>query len=432
MNEIHIENFGPVKEAKVSLEKQMQLFIGAQASGKSTICKVVYFCQKIRDYALDFLMDANQFTYNHENEYYSIYLKYLTRQFMGCFGKTTHMPRFKITYVFNDKKVVIQLNRDGYVRFLFDDFLKKSIQGLIDESAKMYLVDLKSKEISSVLDSMTALAMLKKQINARLEKLFENDRDIVYVPAGRSLLAMMSEQLHDFSIADMDLTMQEFITLIRNTKSRFGSKIPDIVKEYTKTVSGQINNSSLDMAYELIHEIFKADYTSETDGEKVYFDEHHWVKLMYSSSGQQEVLWILMLSFIFILEKRKCFFIVEEPEAHLFPLAQKKVVDLLALMSNSTGSSVIITTHSPYILTSLNILLYSDKIETRFKGKNGTVIPKSLRLSFEKFAAFKLTGESDSPISLMDAESHMIDTDYIDEVSSLTNQELEELMEMEG
>ena len=67
------------------------------------------------------------------------------------------MPRFKITYIFNDKKVAIQLNRDGYVRFLFDDFLKKSIQGLIDESAKMYLVDLKSKEISSVLDSMKAL-----------------------------------------------------------------------------------------------------------------------------------------------------------------------------------------------------------------------------------------------------------------------------------
>ena len=28
-----------------------------QASGKSTVCKVVYFCQKIRDYTLDFLME---------------------------------------------------------------------------------------------------------------------------------------------------------------------------------------------------------------------------------------------------------------------------------------------------------------------------------------------------------------------------------------
>ena len=57
-NEIIIRNFGPVREAKVDLNKNFQIFIGAQASGKSTICKVVYFCQKIRDYTLDFLIDA--------------------------------------------------------------------------------------------------------------------------------------------------------------------------------------------------------------------------------------------------------------------------------------------------------------------------------------------------------------------------------------
>lgn len=134
----------------------------------------------------------------------------------------------------------------------------------------------------------------------------------------------MSEQLHDFSISDMDLTMQEFINLIRNTKARFGSKIPDVVKDYTKTVKGQINNSSLDTAYELIRKIFKADYTSESDGEKIYFDERHWVKLMYGSSGQQEVLWILMLIFIVILEKKKSFIIIEEPEAHFIPSGSKK------------------------------------------------------------------------------------------------------------
>ena len=57
---------------------------------------------------------------------------------------------------------------------------------------------------------------------------------------------------------------------------------------------------------------------------------------------------------------------------------------------------------------------------------------KAYAFHLKNLQAFKLTGESDSPISLMDAESHMIDTDYIDEVSSLTNKELEELMEMEG
>lgn len=162
--------------------------------------------------------------------------------------------------------------------------------------------------------------------------------------------------------------MQEFIKLIRNTKSKFGTKIPDVVKDYAKMVKGQVNNSALDTAYCLIRDIFKADYTNESDGEKVYFDEKHWVKLMYSSSGQQEVLWILILTFVIILENKNSFVIIEEPEAHLFPIAQKNVISLISLMLNSTDSKAIITTHSPYILTSVNILLYSDKVE-KFERK---------------------------------------------------------------
>ena len=38
MNTIQIKNFGPVKKAEVDLEKKMQILIGAQASGKSTVC----------------------------------------------------------------------------------------------------------------------------------------------------------------------------------------------------------------------------------------------------------------------------------------------------------------------------------------------------------------------------------------------------------
>ncbi len=48
-NKIVIQNFGPVKEAQINLIKKFQIFIGAQASGKSTICKVVYFVQNIEE-----------------------------------------------------------------------------------------------------------------------------------------------------------------------------------------------------------------------------------------------------------------------------------------------------------------------------------------------------------------------------------------------
>lgn len=243
----------------------------------------------------------------------------------------------------------------------------------------------------------------------------------------------MSEQLRNFSLSDMDLTMQEFINLIWKTKNKFGSKIPDMIKDYTKTVKGQISNSSVDAAYNLIRQILKADYTSDSEGEKIYFDDWHWVKLMYGSSGQQEVLWILMLTFITILENKNRFIIIEEPEAHLFPVAQKNVVDLISLMVNVTGSRVIITTHSPYILTSWNILLYSEKVEGRRRGE-GVIVPFNLRVLYEDFTAYKVEnvkGSEECLEMLLDEESHMIRTDYIDEVSSITNAQLEKLLDRE-
>ena len=428
-NEIRIENFGPVKEASVDLNKSFQVFIGAQASGKSTICKVVYFCQKIRDYSLNYLMDSEQFINNHKNEYMNNYFKYLKKQFMGCFGKTTHMQKFNITYEFGQQSIRIYL-KDGYVRFVFSAGLKAQIEDLVNEAAEMFVTKLHDTELKSIMDSITALGLMKKDIYTRLVGLFENSMEIIYIPAGRSLLATMSEQLQDMSVEDMDLTMQEFIRLIRVTRSRFGTKIPEIVKEYTNTIKGQVNNTALEQAYQLIKKILKADYVSESDGEKIYYDEYHWVKLMYGSSGQQEVLWILMLVFVTILEKKKTFMVVEEPEAHLFPMAQKDIVSLIALMVNSSDGKVILTTHSPYVLTSANILLYSAKVENKRNRENQIVVPKSYRVAYDTFSAFAF-GADKSLSSLMDEESHMIDAGYIDGVSTITNEELERLLDME-
>lgn len=431
MNKIHIKQFGPVQEADIDIDKKMQVFIGAQASGKSTVCKVTYFCQKIRDYTLEFLMDGDKYFSNHRNEYFNLYLKYLTKQFMKCFGKTTYMQKFRINYAFGDKQIDITLNHDGYVHFKFDSRLKEDLNSLINEAAKVFLNKLNSDKVNAIIDNITVLALLRQQFKERLCGVFENDAEIMYIPAGRSLLATMSEQLHDFSVADMDLTMQDFINLVRNTKNKFDSKIPDIVKSYTKTVRGQINNSALKMAYDLIKRIFKADYISENDGEKIYFDERCWIKLMHSSSGQQEVLWILMLAFNIMLENKKSFVIVEEPEAHLFPIAQKDVISLISLMLNLTGSKAITTTHSPYILTSLNILLYLDKVKRNLKVKRSAVINKSVRINYNMFGAYKFesgVNESSNMENLLDEESHMISTDYIDEVSSITNIELSKLL----
>lgn len=426
---IEITNFGPVKHAVVDLNKTYQIYIGAQASGKSTICKVIYFCEKMRDYSLTFLLEETQLLYNSSSNPVGSYLNYLKKQFMGCFGKTTHMKPFEICYQFGEHQIDITL-KDGFVNFRFSDGLFYTMNALIRDACGIQLRINQVNETVTIFDKLNEYQMMKQQFQVHLEELFADSREIIYIPAGRSLLATLSEQLQEYSVSEMDLTMQEFITLIRRTKNRFGSKIPEMIKEYTKTVDGRIDKKAVEQAYDLIKKILKADYTSDSEGEKMYFDEYHWVKLMYSSSGQQEVLWILMLLFILILQKKSAFVVIEEPEAHLFPIAQRDVVQFITLMANVTSSSVLLTTHSPYILTSANILLYSSQIE---QGEEDAVVPVAMRINGDFFDAYKVLYdvEDGSKIeSIFDKEEALIDTEYIDEVSGITNREFDKLIEV--
>ncbi|WP_366509415.1 AAA family ATPase, partial [Alistipes sp.] len=88
----------------------------------------------------------------------------------------------------------------------------------------------------------------------------------------------------------------------------------------------------------------------DSEGEKIYIaNSAKYVKLNFASSGQQESLWILLLVFITILEQQNIFIVIEEPEAHLYPDAQKSISTLITLLSNIKQSQIVITPHSPYI-----------------------------------------------------------------------------------
>lgn len=431
MEKIRIRNFGPVHDVEIDLEKNFQIFIGTQASGKSTICKAIYFCKKIGDYTSEYLKEGIQFTIDSSDNYNN-YLKFLTRKFMGCFGTTKHMQKFQIRYEWDNNYVCIHLNKEGFVLFDFSEELQSKISTLIQDVGDIYVQNMIDEIFGSLMNNLNQVAELHRQIDSMLKKCFQSKEKVVYIPAGRSVLAIMSEQLQGFSISQMDSTMQEFISLIQDKKKFCRNKLSDIAKEYVQTVSSEINDEALEQAYEIIKSVLKADYTNEGDGEKIYFDETHWVKLMYGSSGQQEILWILQIIYLIILENQKTFLILEEPEAHLFPEAQKKIIELVALMINTTDSTVIITTHSPYILTSANVLLYSSLVEKEDAEKSA-VIPKNERLNFERAEAYKVGVDGNGKHfvdSIMDEETHMIYTEYIDSVSDITNEELEKLLEL--
>ncbi|EFM2972991.1 ATP-binding protein, partial [Campylobacter jejuni] len=57
---------------------------------------------------------------------------------------------------------------------------------------------------------------------------------------------------------------------------------------------------------------------------------------------------------------------IEEPESNLFPINQKNMAYYLASLRNSKNKpNIIFSTHSPYILTSLNNILYASMVEQK-------------------------------------------------------------------
>ena len=439
MQKIIIDNFCAIDHIELDLDNKIDVIIGAQASGKSTIAKTVYFCRKTRDYLMEYLVEPSNFKSVHPNEYYSYFLKSIRQRFMGCFGTTKHMMQFTINFFYDvdsNSYMTLRLDQSGYVRVYFSKNILNKIKSLIKESAKLFVAqdDKKSDMIfENLINDFNYRKIVRMHFVETLNELFNYSKEIIYIPAGRSILATLSEQLPNLDSTVLDLPLKEFLDLINSTKKRFGYTLNDIVSNYTKTVDGQINNDSVNIAYSLINSILKGDYINESDGEKIYYKKDKWVKLKYASSGQQEILWILLVIFIRIMENKSVFMVIEEPEAHLFPSAQKNVLELISLLINSNDSQVLITTHSPYVLTSINLLAYSGKIENkRPTNKTNSVINRKFRINPNELSAYMLTAQEKFEYqSIIDNDERVIDAAKIDQISSEINELTLKLLNME-
>ena len=160
-------------------------------------------------------------------------------------------------------------------------------------------------------------------------------------------------------------------------------------------------------------------------------DEENMVPVSDASSGQQEILYILMALFFALIHPKPRTIIIEEPEAHLYPVSQKLIMELVARVINSTGNHVIITTHSPYSLTASNLLIHSAKVENKVHDENIIIDPVA-RLNPDDVSAYLLERNgSFSYRSIIDIESGLIAAEEIDTVSELIDKGMSELVDLE-
>ncbi|MBD2353759.1 ATP-binding protein [Tolypothrix sp. FACHB-123] len=252
---------------------------------------------------------------------------------------------------------------------------------------------------------------------------------LTFIPAGRSFFANLQSNV--FSFLSGDIPIDYFLT-------EFGSDYELVRKLYDhrKNIHKQ-QNEKID---ELISQIIVGNYVYEKGKDWIYTSNNRRVNLSNSSSGQQEALPMTLILAILPFLSSTRLFIIEEPEAHLFPTSQKHIVNLISLIFNITDKrhKFFITTHSPYILTAFNNLiqagntiksLRNKSVDNRLWEKLTKIVAENQMLDINDIGAYTI---KDGRIeNLINADNSLIDTNIIDDVSNEFSKDFEELLEIE-
>ncbi len=152
-----------------------------------------------------------------------------------------------------------------------------------------------------------------------------------------------------------------------------------------------------------ISKLLKASYQySERLGEYLRTANGETIALRKASSGQQESIRILQDAVLQIADLSPVFRVLEEPEAHLFPSGQHRMMEILAALVNTSSehhiggnNQLFVTTHSPYLLTILNNQLFAGELEIEGNGSSNRAIdeagiPQPFRLNPHQVSAYML------------------------------------------
>jgi predicted ATPase len=288
---------------------------------------------------------------------------------------------------------------------------------------------------------MTIVESVTKNITRR------GQNRIFFVPASRSLITSILPAAQSKFIAEIDNRSEDnqidyfvktFLEDIDFFKRNyfFGKSLDEVIDEF-ELKTGKENPQAKQLR-DKIKTILKADYQHGNSGE-VLVDKRFLkpVSLDKASSGQQEVVWILLTLLSLILEDNKSFVVIEEPEAHLYPKTQAQVVEYIAQFFNAKeGNEMIITTHSPYILTVLNNLLFAKQISVKTHGVENQAIAESIDpqawLDINKFSAYYVGRNDEGQFikSIINPETGLISVNALDDASDDIMDTFDNLMDI--
>lgn len=416
---IKIKDFLVVKTAALEIKK-INILIGRQANGKSVVAKLVYFFRKMSTHFYDSIRDGESKTQLDKRILESFEQRFPRYAWDGT--------EFKVDYFIDglDISVSGKKKANGKTKLIltYSDELKKIFNSKKKAYAKR--IDDISKEESS----------RRRMVNAPHQAMYECVVEplkkgqygrffasSVFIPASRSFFANLQKNIFTFMASNLDIDpfLKDFGSLYEYSKRWYRDSVfPRRPKDLS---------AALDRSIEKI-----------IDGKYEFADDQDWintrgrrVNLVNASSGQQESLPMLLTLAVWPFVRADDIgnmFFIEEPEAHLFPTAQSRIVSMLSAITSNLDVGFFVTTHSPYVLSALNNNILAGDVKEQGKltdEEYQKISGDGFPLKFEDVAAYTITGGE--TIDILDKEFRMIGAQVIDEVSDHFQDVMNNLLE---
>jgi hypothetical protein len=401
MRKLTVKNFSVIKDAELEFGK-ITVLIGPQSSGKNLLCKLAYFFSKeVLDSASGRIFNDFPFS-DFESE--------LTKQFTAWFPPSGWgREHWTLSYVSADFEVSASGHNEestGLVSLNLE-FGKNFEQEYIRQLLKL---------------RPWAPGIIRSGISILMGRgIWES---ATYIPSERSYF----------------VDIQKGYRLLANQSD-------PIANEFSMTYAGSLNP---DRAKRRLNAQLGGELIRDVNSWLFRFNDGRLLPLNDLSTGSKEMLPLLSVLEMYFEMRRDISlsdvenplpneavrideFFVEEPEAHIFPEKQYEIVQYFAELLNDQNlrARFSITTHSPYILSSFNNLIYAGQLASdkpELKEEIAKLVPVRFWIENGGFRAYCI---HDGKLESILSESGLIDGEYLDSVSNTIGNEFDSLLRLE-
>ncbi|MFK4870760.1 AAA family ATPase [Novosphingobium sp. ZW T3_23] len=416
-----IEDFSCIKLARFELAP-VTVLIGPQGSGKSVTTKLFYFC-------IDVL--ARQYACAEKGIEFDEFKKDTAKLFRRWFPSSAWgAKRFNISFQAGDFSIrFLRRMSKGVpseeVAVTFSDFFKLQYSELVLAYSRLKALEVEEDAILRRSDGSWRVREKSENLLGKVLGSHYVDRQ-VFVPAGRAYFTSIGRLVAAIEQASsLDPVTIRFAKIFASLRDFAGRR-----------AFGRADRDAKRARDAVMSELFGGKIKFEGDLEFVETNDGRVVPFNALSSGQQELLpmWLLL---DYYADRGSSdgagdLFYIEEPEAHLFPAAQSLLMDFLIgqLVSKKQKRSLILTTHSPYILAKLNNYLKAGAIGRQKKNVAAVsgVVDRDCWLTPSRVKAYAIADGTLVDILGVDG---MIEASYIDSVSDEVSATFGKLLDIE-